>query len=434
MQMLKLIKSYLLVLVLLTRSLGAFAQVPPTGGPNPSPTPPPPGFPTVLYPVMGFVASATSYYIGYYVKNKSAPDILIKFGHQIPVNTFLASYLLRQGILPTPDAFNLMYALNPILKPGKMIRQKQKMVNPDFPKRPISSISPVPITAPFLAELEEQINMFKTNLITFQCANIAIKPTNLNAEKINFTLKGIEKSITAYEDKKEEANTVKSQLITDLLHVLNQTLNQNITSQTLSDSDAALMADILGDLTELLSPAFNNNLNPDKRSQLYLNDKPENEIKLYAWLNTNPAVSVGRDFETNALSQSLSGLVNSGNATNTVESANANLLQGFAFAIYKLKPSGVPITKGPEVESQYFIQYVLPALKSFPDSYHTLSPPLASYASTYLPPAKFFIIVKDINGNQLLLQNPLIDTKDAFRNPHQERVKGMIVIPIYVTK
>ena len=112
---------------------------------------------------------------------------------------------------------------------------------------------------------------------------------------------------------------------------------------------------------------------------------------------------------------------------------NTNLLRGFAFAVYLFDGNGELITKGPEVEGKYLIKYASPALKDFPDAYHNLLSP-ATYASAYLPPAKLFLVVETINGEQVSLQNPVIDFKAAFKNPQQEKFKELIVVPLYVSR
>ena len=108
------------------------------------------------------------------------------------------------------------------------------------------------------------------------------------------------------------------------------------------------------------------------------------------------------------------------------------MLKGFAIAVMKSNASGKSITIGPEVEGKYFVKYTSPALKDYPDTYKNLSPPLATYASAYLPPSKLLFIIEDLSGKQMELKEPVIDFKDAFSKPLQDKVNELIVVPIYV--
>jgi hypothetical protein len=421
-KLIKSLKVYLLVLLFLTSSPGVFAQRPPTGGPNPPPTK------TDKINLLPFIISGGGIALGVatrmYLKNR---------GPKVAVREHLPTYLLNRNILPTPDALQLMYTLNPGLHNVEVIRANKKLVHPDFPEIPKSQINTsgnaVQTTTSMPAILKEQVSVFKSSLNTFRRTKITIRPANkeLNMETVNAVLMEVEKDIASHARENEESNSIKYQLMTDLLLVLNQTLNNSINTKILGEHETTLIKEIRDDLSELLFPVINIKLNPGKSGQLYFRNTAGDKRIIFASLDLN-AVFYGESSYRNAPNGS------SGAVSNANYPINTNMLQGFAFAIYKLNANGVPITKGPEVEGRYFIQYVMPALKNIPEAYHNLSPPLATYTAAFLPPAKYFFIVKDINGNLKNLQNPLIDTKDAFKNPQREEVKNMIIVPIFVTK
>lgn len=419
-KLIKSLKVYLLVVLFLASNSGVFAQKPPTGGPNPE-DPPKDLLP---YIIAGGSSIALGVATRFYLKNR---------GPKVAVKEHLPTYLLDRNILPTPDALQLMYSLNPRLNNVELIRAKRKLVNPDFPEIPKSQINTsanaVQVTTSMPAALKEQISVFRSSLKTFRGKKNMIKPAGneVDMERVNAVLNEAEKNIASHELKNEESNTVKLQLMTDLLLVLNKTLNKSINTQLLGEPEATLLKEIADDLKELLFPVINANSGPGKSSQLYFRNTAEDKNLVFAWLDAHAGL-YGKLNDSPAPGGSL------GAVSHINYPVNTNMLQGFAFAIYKLNAQGVPVTKGPEVEGQYFIQYVMPALKNVPEAYHNLSPPLATYSAAFLPPAKYFFIVKDIQGNLKSLQNPLIDTKDAFKNPQREEVKNMIVVPIFVTK
>ena len=107
------------MLLLIGHNLPIFGQMPLTSGPNVIVNE------TNLAPLIiggsSLVIGAGSYL---YLKNR---------GPKIIVMEHLPTYLLRRNILPTEDAINLMYDLNPSLNETDLIRANRKLVNPDFP-------------------------------------------------------------------------------------------------------------------------------------------------------------------------------------------------------------------------------------------------------------------------------------------------------------
>ncbi|MEX2591939.1 MAG: hypothetical protein WD426_04135 [Anditalea sp.] len=409
-------KVYLLILILLTSHFGAFAQRPPTYGPNPPE-------PTNLVPIIagsGILLGAATYF---YVKHR---------GPKIAIQDHLPMYLLNRNILPTPDAINLMHELNPRLSKKKIMRANKKLVNPEFPEIPQSlitaSANAVQATTSMPAGLKEQVDGFTSRLDAFRGTEITIQPDDQKAtiQSAHSILKEIEKDITSPDRDKEESNTVTNQLITDLLKVLNQTLDKTIANKTLGEEDLVLIKEISENLSELLFPNINYEQNLEKSSQLHIRNPNEVENIFFASAEPDAVVYVRSNYQAEAQKD----VFNAAAITN--EQDNNNMLKGFAIAVFKSNAAGEPITKGPEVEGKYFVKYTSPALKNFPDTYRNLSPPLATYASAFFPPAKFYFIIEDLNGKQMDLREPIIDFKDAFTKPQQEKVNEMIVVPIYV--
>ncbi|WP_158267461.1 hypothetical protein [Adhaeribacter arboris] len=418
-------KIYFLVLVLLVQSVSVMAQKPPTGGPNPSP--PGPNLTPILIGGGVALGGAASLYM------------LKLRGPKIPVRDYLPTYLLRHNILPTPDALDLMQKLNPRLNRSEVIRARQKLNNPDFPEVPKEQINTsgpnAQTTTTLPADLKQQINLYKSGLKTYRKTKISFKNANkfnFNLDSVNSTLTKIERIITAHETNKAETNAIKSQLVTDLFRALNKTISRTISTKIWGDVDSNFLREILQNLTELILPEVKENQIPEKSGRLYFNNLPEKERKLYASRDSNSVNFAASNLllpPSNTLlpESSISAAARPDNPTKT------NMLQGFAFAIYKLNETGKPIVKGPEVEKQYFIQYALPALRSDPEAYHHLSEP-ATYATALLPPAKFYFVVKDSNNKVVPLQHPLIDFREAFQNSREERINDLIKVVIYVTK
>lgn len=415
MQLKKSTHFYLLILVLLTSNLSAYAQKPPTGGPNPSPDP------TNLVPIIaggGIALGAATYFI---VRNR---------GPKIAVHEHLYTYLLDRNILPTPDAVDLMHELNPRLNNREVMRANKKLVDPDFPEIPknlLISGNAVQTTTDMPVDLKEEVEGFASILNTFRNTGITTKPGDPNVAmgKVNLLLREVERNINSTEWNREESNPVTNQLMTDLLKVLNQTLEKTIATKIIAEKEMNLIQEISENFSELLLSVINP-LNPEKSSQLHFSNPSVEEDIFLATVDENVMFYARSNHKKKVQNGSLSA------AANTDEPVNTNLLQAFAFAVHKINPDGEVITKGPEVEGKYLIKYVSPALKSFPEAYHDLSP-LATYASAYLPPAKLYIIVEDINGKQVDLARPLIDFKAAFKSPQREQIKEMIIVTLNIT-
>src|SRR5690606_23502439 len=150
-----------------------------------------------------------------------------------------------------------------------------------------------------------------------------------------------------------------------------------------------------------LFPDLNNQAKTFKGSQYEPGNLPRGDQMFYASAETFPVLHPWPGVIANRLTDAPIA------EGNPYEQVKSNLLKGFALAVYKIDAKGELITKGPEVERRYLVKYVSPALKDFPEAYHNLTP-LATYASAYLPPAKLFFRVEDIQGKEVALQNPLI--------------------------
>ncbi|RDC62698.1 hypothetical protein [Adhaeribacter pallidiroseus] len=420
--MLQSAKVYLLVFVLMAQSLGLMAQKPPTGGPNPKPPPPPP---------IGLIIAATGVALG------GAGLYTFKLrGPKIPVGDYLPNYLLRHDILPSPDAIQLMHQLNPKLNRTNVIRTKTKLKNPDLPEisqEQLNSSLSTGQTTTIPTELKEQISLYKSSLKTFRNAKKSIKKSNISLDSIYAVLTKIEQVITPHEKSKEEISVIKAQLVKDLFGVLNKTLSRNIATKIIGDSDSRVMKEILESLTELILPDLNQKLTPPKSSQLNRMDLPAKENSWYALVDSSTVLFANKTFQPNAVSSSLVSPLDVNTVSEVYNLPIPNMEQGFAFAVYKINAAGETITKGPEVEGQYSVHYALPALRSFTNAYHECAPGRATYAYASLPPAKYFFEVRDNKGKVVALQNPLIDTKDAFRASRITGEKKIIKIIIRVS-
>ncbi len=103
----------------------------------------------------------------------------------------------------------------------------------------------------------------------------------------------------------------------------------------------------------------------------------------------------------------------------------------FAFAVFLLTDSGDLITKGDAVENKFTIRYVLPALKEFENAYHTISKH-ATYAVAAFPPAKFYFVVEDLQGNRVNIVYPTVDFRDEFNHPQEYNEDKQIVVPLKI--
>lgn len=407
---------YLLILVLLVGTSHTFAQRPPTSGPNTFPEEESSLSPLVFVGA-GVVLGAATYL---YLKSR---------GPKLPIGIGLENYLLDRNILPTADAIGLMHELNPSLHNKGVIRTNKKLITPDFPPLPTDlSAGAVVTTTAVPPDLKGEVDGFMSNMSVFRGARADIVSNSLNVgvDEIYPILDEIEENVISFDRGIGESNSVKNQLINDLLKVLNRTLDRIVDDKILDDSDLILIRDISENLSELLFPEIATETSFRETGQPDFKEHFEHDIIFFASIEPSATFFNGHD---RALGPNLTlAEVNHTNRLN-----NTNLLRGFAFAVYLFDENGKLITKGPEVEGKYLIKYVSPALKDFPDAYHNLLSP-ATYASAYLPPAKLFLVVETITGEQVSLQNPVIDFKAAFKNPQQEKFKELIIVPLYVSR
>lgn len=420
----KYLKGYFLLLIFLFKSLSGFAQKPPTGGNGLPPLPPSEGngksnFP-IIYPAIGLGAAGVVYLLT--KKHKS---------QQVIPTESLKNYLLRHYILPTTDAMNLMYLLNPGLNHSPTIPKKFQMKDPDFPELSDAELEQQITSTPRIPKLkisfQEQNSLFKSRLIAFDKLKTSKATTGL-AKTFRDDLETIEKNMETTEFIKLADDTLRRQMVTDLFHVLNKVLRQKNTGNRVSEFDAKLVKNISENLNDLLSPPIvqgNTNQQGFRGLKYILDAVKTTYLKIEKnadQLNKTP----GKDQSITAIKS----FNDQPHISNNLERKVTT--HAFAFAIYKLNEAQKPVAKGAEIEGRYFVQYVCPALKDFQDYYHDICPPLASYAGAYLPSAKYYISVRDLNKKPLRLLNPLIDTRDAYENPQRESFKKMIKIPIYI--
>lgn len=394
-----------LLFAFIFRSLCLNAQTePPTGGPGPSNDDN--KFPTILYPAIGVAALA-----GGYLLFKKQPA-------GIPPGEHIRSYLWRHNILPTADAYELIYALNPGLKNRDLIPKNYKLIEPDFPELtnvPEQKAAELPQNGS--PELNAQLDLFKRNAENFR--NSALSKA-ADADRINGQLRKIEDILASYPQNREEIGAEKSALITDLLSVINLTLQQAMSRAGGAGSSFAteteLIASITNNLAELEQPVRPTVHNTDKRSKL-MNRHFFNDIRrFYASMN---AINLKEENKDKNAGEKIS------------RKAEKSIEKAFAFAVYKIRPDGTPVIKGPEVEGKYAIQYVCPALKDFPNTFHHIRD-FATYAPARLYPAKYYLQVQHITGKAVQLRDPIIDAREEYNRPEPQFHKKMIIIPIYV--
>ena len=408
------ISVYLLILILLASPISASAQRPPTSGPNPADernlTP---------YIIAGstLVLAAGSYF---YLRSRGA---------KIAVGEHLPNYLLSRNILPTTAAINLMYRLNPILANKDVIRVKRRLINPDFPEishaQLISSANTVQTTTSMPADLKSQVDGFRSLLNTFRNTKIEPGSADVNFTNANLILKDLEEMVVISSGGNEQSNTIRDQLMTDLLRVLNQTLEQSLASKILVEEDINLIKNISGNLSDLLFPVIVNTLNSEESSRLQLRSTYREE-NLYLASADKTLLFYPKPKKKETQYSSI-------NASSSPYESKRKTMK-FAFLVHKYSPAGDPITKGPEVEGRFKIQYAMPALEGRTDTYIDAEG-LATYALADLPPAKLLIIITDISNTEpVSLLTQTIDFKVAFGYTNRKTINEQeyIIVPMYL--
>ncbi|WP_200979632.1 hypothetical protein [Echinicola sp. 20G] len=368
------------------------AQRPPTGGSAPIESEDK-GINPVVFIVGGIAIGAASYAI---VKSKGA---------KIPVSAYLPDYLLAHNILPTSDALNLMYKLNPSLNNQQEIPKKSKLKLPEFPVLN-EEIRPDLITGDEVA-LATDLNREMDQFVTLKESLEKLEAAG-NMASVQVITNQVNQQLSTAGWKDLTSRAIFDQMVYDLLRVFNQTLDEVVLAKSADQEQLMLMKSISDNLSEL----FN-----DVRTLSLNHDFPVDLNKNLIFLASAEEVSVRRVKVYNSMEAS---------------SAREGISKDFAFAVYKINEAGELITKGPEVEGKYKVKYVLPALKDIPSAYHTLRDP-ATYAVAALPPAKMYIIVEDFSGIPVSIQDPLIDFKVVFKNPQLINEDEMIIVPLYLS-
>lgn len=401
--------SALLSVILFIYSLpSVYAQNPPTGPPNAdnesSEIAP------AVYPIVGGIAVGV---VTYLLVRKPTP--------KIAGNEGIETYLLSKNILPTKDAINLMYALNPSIPQKGALPAKTKLTYPDFPDPPKNNTAES-LTPEAKATLIERVNQFDQLLKEFNNSKAYTGNADANVQKIKSNLSIDERNLQELQVKKFELSDLTAQLVNDLLEVLNQTLKTVNTSNKPGDKEAVLIENITNDLSELLSLSYSKKVSGSKQSfkNFFQN------IEHYSFTSGKYKYAVASSYSTAYIAYR-SPKSASIDAKTDKKNADVN----FAFSVFKIV-SGKTVTRGQEVEGKYSVRYVSPALKDLKDYYHTATG-LATYAQANLPPAKFYIEVLDNARNKKIsLSNPIIDTRDAYTSPYGS-YKQSIIVPIYIT-
>ncbi|WP_162342592.1 hypothetical protein [Cyclobacterium salsum] len=398
---------FLFLLVLLSHHFIAFGQRPPTSGPNPDET----NLTPYIIGGTGLLMAAGSYL---YLKSR---------GPKIPVTDNLRDYLWRQNIMPSPDALDLMYELNPSLRGKELMREKKNLLTPEFPEIPeemkqLAADVPPP-THVIPDNLKELMEQFKSSLSAFR--NISVATANPNAPKGAFieVLGNLEGFLTAPERNTEARNAVKDQLLTDLIRAINQTMDDAIQTRELSEDQLFLLHAIAEDLENLLFPNLNS---PPPVASTSIGEDGDHFANWDSFLaSADKHSNENGDHQPDLKGDIRGGLMD--------QNENADV-KWFAFAVYKYDTEGDLVTKGKEVEKRYQISYASPALKDIEGSFHAINGN-ASYGIALLGNGKYFIRVKD-GEVEVPVQNPIIHFGLAFQNPVKELHNDLTKVIIYL--
>lgn len=408
------------MLIILGHSLPVVGQRPLTSGPN-FVTPPEPNYTPVIIAGSSLVAGAGSYL---YLKNR---------GPKIFVMEHLPTYLLRRNILPTQDAIDLMYDLNPNLNKSDLIRANRKLVNPDFPEIPdavrIPSVNAIQITTTVPSELLEQIAEFDSMINIFRSEEISID-SSINLKHHNLILKELEQVIGSLAQNNEESNSLTNRFITDLIGVLNQTLDKSNSAKKFSQEEMTLVENISENLSDLLGISSSIIPRLEDSGQLQIRNPFRKESLFLA--------SLKGEFIAFPKTDGMEVLPHSSISDESYSYRNKkeNKTMKFAFSVSKLNSNSGPVTKGPGVEGIFTIQYAMPALEGKLETYLDAEG-LATYALAELPGVKLLIVVNGVSDENKLVTvaTKIIDFNVAFKNTSRAIVneEKYIVVPIYLT-
>lgn len=393
---------FMLIWSSIFHSFQVAAQRPPTGGSAPPPiqSEEDNGISPIVFIVGGLALGAATYVL---VKPK---------GVKIPVSQHLPNYLLANNILPNQDALELMYELNPELKDMPEIRSKKKLTLPDFPilDENIPPENPALASSETSLKFNNEVELFNSSKETFTQLELADNSNEsiINMEKVQALINQVGQELNAIGNPNDPSYAMLGEFMNDLLSVFNQTIIEINEEKTVNPAQLSLLQNIVDNLAELISDSALLSYQHLDNSVL---SQPKSLDKTRFLASTNPH-------------------------NNQVENPFSKRkfvadTKDFAFAVYKYSEEGELITKGPEVENKYFISYVVPALKDFSDYYKPILNP-ATYAIASLPPAVMYIEVKDINGNVVSINNPKIDFKSVYEDPHELNENKMIKVPLFI--
>ncbi len=376
--------------------LPCFAQRPPTSGPNP---PESSGISPILL-IGGGAAIGTA----------SLLHFRSRRGVKLPISERLPTYLLSRNYLPTIDALNLIYWLNPELDSNEYIKATKKLVLPSFPvmeekTSDENDFFEVMVDYQLLKEKNEEI--YTTYLGFSQLDTGALFDYGVS-DKVHSSMHKLKELdlIKFLEDQKE--NIVLQQIVFDLLIALDDVLEEVSEVKDEPEQSVAFMQAIIDNLSEIIT-----------------------DFRSLSWEPSLETDMVNDPHKLLASASQFAGMDSRSERSGINEIMRNPKFKGFAFAIYKRNEDGQIITKGPEVEGRYFLKYVVPALRDIPQAYHSLNGP-ATYATGLFPPAKLHIAVEDINGSQVQLQNHVIDFKTVFENPQYGRFEEFTIVPLFI--
>ncbi|MBC7913122.1 MAG: hypothetical protein H7Y07_03270 [Pyrinomonadaceae bacterium] len=397
--------SSLLLIILLFNSILTFSQnlPPPTSGAGPADTKT--KIPAAIYPIAGgLIVGAAVYYL------------IKKNPRKISTAVYIDDYLWQNNILPTADAIKICYALNPGIKDISMISPKYKLILPDLPDLPNTTSQSFSPDA-FLPSLNEQFILLKSNLTNFRKKQSA----NTSLNKLNNYLNDTEKEVASYRERSKEIDPQKTELVLDLLTVLNQTLKATIRSDKINENDTRIIENICQNLFEVLEPISRKKVNTGRQSTGYFKPVSDQIKTFYASMD---AIDLDKISKTKKS-------INYASVEKTRKSYPNDERKYFAIAICKIKGDGTPVTRGPDVEKKYIVRYVCPALKDFKTSYHKFPEP-ATWSVAKLYPSKYYFEIL-LGANKVSLQEPLIDVLDFYKNkkPGKPNEAIKILINIY---
>ncbi len=334
----------------------------------------------------------------------------------VTVKFFAETKLIENKMLPTKGAYELFYALNPDLREKDSISSNYVINNPQFPEMSQATISYFKeqykidkaknkTTQSQLLDSIGKCNQLYTELNTLLLKNSNSADAGMSRKLID----AIYESLNHYKTKVKKTRNEKSLQIINLTSACSEIIQKSIRAHSIPTRDKEKLKNILEDLSLLLpSDAYGKFMASNSSRQghggIFIGAAHKDELD-----------------SQNSIFMDESGFIDMAETSLGGKSS----LRQFAFVIWKMSASGVPITDGEEVTGRYLVYYYPPALKDDTLRYFKCDPP-ASFAQVSLPRARFGIMVKDSHTMKPVeISDPLIDTLAAFRTGSNLAIGGI---------